>query len=139
MPSVTGSFLSRGNLLNQTIPKDLVAEAEVECQDCHLSSQNKVLRPDENKCLDCHEEEYGKRLKEWQQEIKNGLNSLRVSLKDKKRIPLSAQEKSLAFTIENMFNKIELDGSFGVHNYLFVEEIVNNYKKKLETVGGEKQ
>lgn len=132
-------FYQGGSLLDQAIPKEVMAEAEVECQDCHLNAQNKIYLPDENKCLDCHEEEYGKMLKEWQQETKNNLRLLRASLiKSKKKIQLSAQEKALFTAIENMLKKIELDGSFGAHNYLFIEETINNYKKKFEAFGREK-
>jgi len=129
------SFYQGGNLIGYDIPKDIMFEAEVECTDCHIGPQNKIYRPDKNKCLDCHEEDYGEMFTDWQDKTENNILSIKASLKGKKKTRLTEEEWTYLKAIENMLNKIELDGSLGVHNYLFIEETLSSLNKKLELSG----
>ncbi len=129
------NFYQGENLIGYEIPEDIMFEAEVECTDCHRRPQNEIYRPDKNKCQDCHEEEYGKMFTEWQNTTKKSISSLRASLKEKKKTRLTEEERIQLKAAENMLNKIELDGSSGVHNYFFIEETLNSLKKKYELSG----
>ncbi len=72
---------------------------------------------------------------EWQNTTKKSISSLRASLKEKKKTRLTEEERIQLKAAENMLNKIELDGSSGVHNYFFIEETLNSLKKKYELSG----
>ncbi|MFB0566918.1 MAG: cytochrome c3 family protein [Candidatus Aminicenantaceae bacterium] len=127
-------FYEGGNLDGYEIPKDIMSEAEAECVDCHLGPQNQIIRSQANKCLDCHDEEYRETFSEWQNSVKNLIESVRTSLKEKKKIKLSGREKAQLLNAENTLKKIELDGSSGIHNYSAIEEILTNLKQKLQSL-----
>lgn len=121
-----------GNLNGFGIPKDIMFEAEADCIDCHLSPRNQIFRSDSNKCLDCHDDDYKDIFLEWQKTTKDSIRSIRTSLKEKKKLRLTVEEKAYLSSIENIINKIELDGSYGIHNYIFIEETLANFIKQLE-------
>ncbi|MFQ6108403.1 MAG: cytochrome c3 family protein [Candidatus Aminicenantales bacterium] len=124
------TFYQGGSLDGQGIPADIMAEADVQCTDCHLGPQNQIIHPDKNKCLDCHEEDYSEIFDEWQNTTQEMIQFLQASLKEKKKLPLSQQEKARVSEMESLLNAIALDGSHGVHNYLFVEEMLSGLKEK---------
>ncbi|UCC41594.1 MAG: cytochrome c3 family protein [Candidatus Aminicenantes bacterium] len=129
------TFYQGGTLYGQEIPKDIMSEAEAECTDCHLGPQNKIFRSDANKCLDCHEEGYEEVFVEWQNSVKELVNSLKASLKEKRKLSLSQEEKSQISNIKGTLRGIELDGSSGIHNYSAIEELLTNFQKILKSLG----
>lgn len=127
--------LYQGGIMNgHDVPRDIMAEAEVSCPDCHRYEQDNVIRPGKIKCLDCHEEDYGEMFTEWQENVNQLMLSLANSLKDKKRLKLSQEQTQLINKVEKTLQKIKLDGSKGVHNYMYVEEILTNSIKKIESM-----
>jgi len=129
------TFYQGGNLDGHEIPKDIMFEAEAECTDCHLSPQNRIFRSDANKCLDCHEEGYEEIFAEWQNSVRELINSLKASLKDTRKLSLTQEEKTQISNIEKTLRSIELDGSSGIHNFSFIEEILTNSLKTLKSLG----
>jgi len=122
-----------GDLNGYNTPQDIMFEAKASCTDCHLDAQNKIFRSGAEKCLDCHDEEYTEIFDEWQSSVKELLNSLKISIKEKKKLSLTAEEKAQLLQVEKMLQKIELDGSSGVHNYLFMEEVLTNLDKTIKS------
>ncbi|NIM59529.1 MAG: hypothetical protein GTO16_11395, partial [Candidatus Aminicenantes bacterium] len=122
-----------GQLNGHNIPKDIMYDAEVECTGCHLNPRNQIYRSDKNKCIDCHEEEYGDIFSEWQNSIIDLLRSLKSSLAEKKKLSFSKEEQAQLLEIEKTIKNIELDGSSGIHNYLTVEEMLTNFLKTIES------
>jgi len=129
------TFYEGGQLNGHDIPKDIMFEAEAECIDCHLGPQNQIIRSDRNKCLECHDEDYRDIFSEWQDSVKNLMSSLKTSLKEKKKLSLSEEEKAQLLIIEQTIRNIELDGSSGIHNYSSTEEMLTNFQKELESLG----
>jgi hypothetical protein len=128
--------LYRGGRSNgQEIPKDIMAEAEVECLDCHLGDENQIYRSDKNKCAECHDEDYSDMYSEWQSSVKNLVQSISLSLADKRKQQLSEQERSTLREIQEFVRKIRTDGSHGIHNYMFIEEMLTNLLKKIKSEG----
>ena len=124
-----------GNINGFEIPKDIMFEAEIECVNCHLDPQSQVFRSDANKCLDCHDEEYKSIFAEWQNSVRNLIESMKISLRDKSTSMVSNEEKAWLREIEHALRKIELDGSHGIHNHAAVEEMLTNMKKTIESIG----
>ncbi len=112
-----------------------MSEAEAECTDCHLGPQNQIYRSDKNKCLDCHEEGYDEFFTEWQNSVKDLINSISSSLNKKKNLRLSEAEKAQILKIEKTLETIKLDGSTGIHNYSSIEEILTNLQDTLKSLG----
>jgi len=128
-------FYQGGQLNGYNIPEDIMSEAETECADCHLNPQNQIFRPKAMKCLDCHDKEYEEIFIEWQNSVRDLIDSLKNSLKRKKKLSLSEVEKTQLLNIEYTLRKIELDGSSGIHNYSFIEETLTNFQNRLESLG----
>jgi len=124
-----------GELNSYDIPADIMFEAKASCTDCHLGPENQIVRSEANKCLDCHDEEYGEIFTEWQNSVKELIDSVKASLKEKRKLTLSSEDKAQLLHIEKTLQKIELDGSSGVHNYSFVEETLTNLEKILTSLG----
>jgi len=129
------AFYQGGQLNGQKIPEDIMFEAEVDCKGCHISPQNQIYRSDRNKCIDCHEEEYGEIFSEWQNSAKELIRYLKTFLAEKKKLSLSKEEKAQLLEIEKSLENIELDGSSGIHNYLTIEEMLTNFKNSLQSLG----
>jgi len=129
------TFYQGGSMNGFNIPKDIMFEAEAVCIDCHLGPQNQIFHSDSMKCLDCHDDDYREIFFEWQDSVKNLITSLKTALKELSEVKLTAEQKNQILSIKKILQKIELDGSYGVHNYSFIEETLANLKKQLESLG----
>jgi hypothetical protein len=118
----------------EEIPKDIMAEAEVECLDCHLGDNKRIYRSDKGKCAECHDEDYAEMHTEWQSSIQELISSLTTAINAKKKLRLSPQEKEELRRIENRLQKIKQDGSIGIHNYMFIEEILTGLNKTIASI-----
>lgn len=127
-------FYQGGNSNGLAIPQDIMSEAEVSCTDCHLNSQNQVFRPDSNHCLSCHDEKYKNTFYEWQNSIKNLIISLKNSIKEKRKLALSDADKAQILEMEKVLQKIELDRSFGVHNYTFTQGTLTKFQEQIKSI-----
>lgn len=127
------TFYQGGNLIGHDIPKDIMCEAEVHCTDCHFGPQDQVLRPSKNRCIDCHDKDYGEMFTEWQNTTEEMIRSLRNLLNEKKRLQLSPEQKNQIANIEKILQKIELDGSSGIHNFSSIEELLTKCQQQLNT------
>ncbi len=124
-----------GSLIDQEIPQDIMFEAEVQCMDCHLSEQDQIFRSNRAKCLDCHEEDYGDMFDEWQGSVKDLISSTQSSLNTaRRRSGLSGEERQMLNKINQLLQKIKQDGSSGIHNYGFIEEILTMHKNYIESI-----
>jgi nitrate/TMAO reductase-like tetraheme cytochrome c subunit len=129
------NFYEGGELNGYDVPGDIMFEAEANCTDCHLDSENRIFRSEATQCLDCHDEEYKEIFTEWQSSVQELIDSLKISLKEKKKLSLSKGERAQLLQVERMLQEIELDGSSGVHNYSFMEEVLTNLDKTLKSLG----
>ncbi|UCF84918.1 MAG: cytochrome c3 family protein, partial [Desulfobacteraceae bacterium] len=129
------TYYQGGELNGMEIPKDIMAEAEVECLDCHLGDNKKIYRSDKGKCAECHDEDYAVMHTEWQSTIKELVSTLTESIKEKRNLTLTPQERDLLREVEKALQTIKLDGSSGIHNYMFIEETLSDLKNKLGSLG----
>jgi len=125
-------FFQGGEIEGLEIPKDIMAEAEAACTDCHLDDAGRVFRSNRAKCLDCHDEGYEEMFDEWQDSIRTSLQALRAAQQGIKRESLSPEERKQLARIERIIQAIRTDGSSGVHNAMFFEEILTGL---IEQVG----
>jgi hypothetical protein len=132
---VQETFYRGGEWDGQDIPSDIMAEAEVECLDCHLGDNKKIYRPDKGKCAECHDEDYAEMHTEWQRTIKDLISSIKAYIKRKRNAPLTPEERITLKAIEEEMGRIEVDGSNGIHNYIYIEESLSAMKKALESIG----
>lgn len=133
--SLQTTFYQGGSIEGHTISQDIMFEAGAGCTDCHLNDEDAVFRSDKEKCLDCHEEGYEDMFTEWQSSVKAQVQSLYSSLKEKGKLKLTDQDKQTLRDIRRTLQKIELDGSAGIHNYASIDEVLSDMKKKIESIG----
>jgi hypothetical protein len=93
-----------------------------------------TYRSDKDKCLDCHEQGYDEILLEWQNSIKELVSDLESSLKETKALKLSPAQQAEIQKMEQILQKVKLDGSLGVHNFSFIEEFLTNSIKTLKSL-----
>lgn len=118
----------------QEIPKDIMAEAEVECLDCHMGDDKRIYRSDKGKCAECHDEDYAEMHTEWQSSFRESIASLADSIKKKRNTQLKSQERNILRGIDKELERIKLDGSMGIHNYMYFEETLTDLKKNIESL-----
>lgn len=130
------SFYQGGKLNSLDIPQDTMAEAGLGCTDCHLNRENQIFRTDADKCAECHEESYRKIYDEWKFSTRTLLISLRNLLHETKKLSnqLTEEEKVELEKFEGILEKIELDGSSGVHNYSFIKEKLTRFSEMINVL-----
>ncbi|MDW8108802.1 MAG: cytochrome c3 family protein [Candidatus Kryptonium sp.] len=117
-----------GAFMGKNIP-DVMHQAGVECADCHVLN-NKVLKPDEKACLNCHESGYDDMAVDWKNDVKKFVEeikalSLRYFEKDKDEIL-------------KIVNQLERHGAGGLHNYSLTIEVLNDLKRKMSVSIGKR-
>ncbi|MFQ6613413.1 MAG: cytochrome c3 family protein [Fidelibacterota bacterium] len=123
-----GFYQGTVNLTGDAEP-DFMAQGEVDCLDCHSGeAEEPVIRPTGETCQNCHDEEYGDILAEWQDEVRSKIDQL-TRLIDANNESLPAEEMA---AIQDGLAKIKADGSQGVHNSEEIRNALNQYIQKLE-------
>ncbi len=118
-------FYQGGELEGLEIPKDIMAEAGAACTDCHLNDADRIFRSGREKCLDCHDEGYEEMFDEWQASFRENVQALRSAIRNIKRENLTPEESKQLSQIERIFYSIRTDGSSGIHNAMFFDEMLD--------------
>jgi len=130
------TFYQGGTLADMKIPKDIMAEAETDCVACHVNKQKQVVRPGADSCVECHgEESYRKKFQEWRDSIKALTENLRAALRAARKTALTDDQKSQLTATETALAAIEQDGSLGIHNHAFIEDVLTKALKKIKSLG----
>jgi hypothetical protein len=130
------TFYQGGTLADLKIPKDIMAEAETDCAACHVNKQKQVVRPGADSCVECHgEESYRKKFQEWRDSIKALTENLRAALRDVQKTIPTDEQKSQLTVIQSALTAIEQDGSLGIHNHAFMEDVLTKALKKIKSFG----
>ncbi len=127
-----------GALGEETVPKDMMAEAGAKCSDCHLDEAKKVVRPDGAACVACHDEAYRQTFSEWRDGVNGRVERIRAALHVLYKETLTDAAKEAVGKIERALETIRLDGSAGVHNYLFVDDYLTKLEAQLKSLGSGK-
>ncbi|OGD14995.1 MAG: hypothetical protein A2W20_01855 [Candidatus Aminicenantes bacterium RBG_16_66_30] len=127
-----------GTLGEDTVPKDMMAEAGTSCSDCHLDEAKKVVRPDGGACVACHDENYRKTFTEWRDGVRGRVEGIRAGLHALYKRTLTDAEKAVVGRIEKALEMVGLDGSSGVHNYMFVDEYLTKLEAQIKSLSGGK-
>ncbi len=128
--------LYEGGSLNGWIaPQDMMAEAGVACPDCHELKENRIDRSGSSTCIRCHEKGYQEIFTQWQASFEDLVASLKSSLQTKKNLGLKKDVKTQLGDTERMLRKLDLDGSRGVHNSQFIEDLLTKLNQALKLIG----
>jgi hypothetical protein len=89
--------------------------------------------------VDCHDDEYEDMVFEWQSESDESISEIRAGLNRVKTSRLTESQHMSLGRIKSGVEKIENDGSQGVHNIELVEQILTEYNEILKTLPQEIQ
>lgn len=128
------AFYQGGTMNGHEVPLDIMAEAEVGCTDCHLNQQNQISRSGKSKCVECHDEDYGELYTEWQNSVQKLYQDIEAALKKLKVQSLNKDARQELVNIRQTLSNIKLDGSKGVHNYLFIEENLTTILENIKSI-----
>jgi len=123
-----------GTLESWTVPKDLMAEGGADCDGCHELKDGKISRSDSTTCANCHEESYKKTFGEWQTTYRELRAGLEAALSEKKGLSLSEGGKARLAEIEKAVQRLDQDGSSGVHNSQFIQDILTTLTKEIKSI-----
>jgi len=104
----------------------------IDCKACHkkLTEPSSLARIKE-KCAKCHEDDYKELVTEWQtstiESIKEIENKIRVT-----NTKGNSEAEKLMKDVKRLLFYVKVDGSKGVHNPDYIEEMLNNAKKKTD-------
>jgi len=117
-----------------TVPKDMMAEAGADCDGCHEHTDGGISRPDAASCANCHEESYKKTFEEWQAAYRELRAGLEGALAEKKKLSLSEEGKARLAEIERAVRKLDQDGSSGVHNSQFIQDVLTKLAEGVKSI-----
>jgi nitrate/TMAO reductase-like tetraheme cytochrome c subunit len=116
------------------VPKDIMAEAGAECDDCHELRVSGIGRSDAASCVNCHEESYKDTFTEWRSTYHDLRNRLETALADKKKGALSREGQARLAEIERSVRKIDQDGSSGIHNSQFIQDVLTKLTRAIQSL-----
>lgn len=128
-----------GTLGEVKVPKDMMAEAGTSCPDCHLDKAKKVIRPDGGACVACHDEKYRATFAEWRDGVRGRAEEVRSALHALYKSPLTDPDKAEVQKIEEALRTVDLDGSSGIHNYLFIDEYLTKMTSLIKSLSGSQE
>jgi len=121
------------------VPKDMMAEAGASCADCHLDKAKKVVRPDGGACVACHDEKYRATFAAWRDGVRGRAEEVRSALHALYKSLLTDPDKAEVRKIEEALRTVDLDGSSGIHNYMFIDEYLTKISGTIKSLGSGKQ
>ncbi len=129
--------------------KDVMADNEVACTDCHSNYNKKPFKitnfkPVVQSCIDCHDDkEYGaQKIAEMQEGIKEKIPEIGkelIELREKialaRRFGKNTEDLMKYYNLaKEDYNFIKNDGSFGVHNHEYTISILEDCQKNIENL-----
>lgn len=113
---------------------DYMYDADVECNDCHRNDDDVITKEQGRTCSNCHDDEYEEYLIEWQDDISSKISSILERLEEIVYNDQTKENRQEIDTIRYGLEKIESDGSYGVHNYELVADLLLQYLATLNNL-----
>jgi len=132
--SIQKTLYGGGTIEGFSVPKDLMAEGGADCDGCHERKEGRISRSDATTCVNCHEESYQKTFEEWQAAYKELRAGLEAALSEKKVLSLSQEGKARLTEIEKAVRELDQDGSSGVHNSQFIQDVLTKLTKDIRSI-----
>jgi nitrate/TMAO reductase-like tetraheme cytochrome c subunit len=101
-----------------------------ECVDCHIDDGS-VEAAGPSTCDKCHED-YGEFLGEWQSATREYMTNLRELITQVDKTRLTAGQQRSFTAISESVEQIQRDGSWGAHNSMFAEMLIEDAGSRIE-------
>ncbi len=120
-----------GNIGSKKFDQDIMKSGGVDCDGCHMSSGNTVVRIKQNACGDCHDASYQSMLTEWKNDIMTKVKTLSSLATSAKKQSLDDENKTKLEWAKKIISAIQSDGSKGIHNYMIFSDLLEKSIKEL--------
>ena len=115
-----------------------VMQGSVSCRDCHQGIEGEHERESiRQACVDCHSEEYGKIMDDWQRETGEAIEEVGKMIRRVKGEGIGREEHvsgGIAGAIQSADEKmswVKRDGSAGVHHPLLAHELLESSAREI--------
>jgi nitrate/TMAO reductase-like tetraheme cytochrome c subunit len=123
-----------GELAGLAVPKDIMADAGVDCIGCHEPKAGRISRPGAAACVSCHEESYKQTFADWQSAYQELRAALEMAVAAKKKTALSKESQSRLAEIGEELRRLDLDGSSGIHNSQFIQDLLTKLSQEINSM-----
>jgi nitrate/TMAO reductase-like tetraheme cytochrome c subunit len=113
----------------------------VACVDCHLEIEEEhSIEAVRQSCIDCHEEEYGVMLDDWQNVTVEALNDVKENYHEaigREPVQGTVDEEKTAKTLglaAERIDWVEKDGSKGVHNPYLAQILIDSASREIQQI-----
>jgi len=121
-----------GNYMKKNQP-DFMKVGGSGCIDCHVSS-DKVIKPDNNICLKCHDAGYDAMMNEWKADVKKLLGEINELLRSTGGKELSNEEQDEIKETKRIVADVQSHPSIYVHNYDLISSLLSEKIKRLKSM-----
>jgi hypothetical protein len=118
-----------GNYFGKNQP-DFMKQGGVNCIDCH-SQGDKVIKPDAEICIKCHESSYQNMADEWKGDIKKLVKEAEAEIAGVKGMQLDSEQQSIIAETRKIINEISSYPSIYVHNYDLLSSLLSEKTKQI--------
>ncbi len=136
---VQAHFYQGGKLFPIEVKQDSMAEAGVECQQCHPFQKGKISRFEKTSCLECHEPNDLQVFTRKQKEVQVKLEDLQLLLAELKKLSLNPEEKTALEEDLKILEVMMDEGSSGAHNLSFYQAWLSDRWTKWSSIEKEKK
>jgi hypothetical protein len=126
------NLVYNGGYMNKNQP-DYMKEGSVKCIDCHADG-DKVIKPDNQICLKCHDDSYKQTAADWKNDINKLLGQADAQLREMKNVQLDSDGQELVAEIRKIVNDISSHPSIYVHNYDMLSSLLSDKLKQLKKI-----
>jgi len=120
----------------------LMYGAGITCDNCHTGVTEGVYRPSASTCTDCHDESYVEVLKDWSADVNAKVARLSEMRADVEKELLAAEsherdtKAGWELYVKALYNLnlVKDDGTHGVHNNDYVQEILKSVEADFKAV-----
>jgi hypothetical protein len=123
-----------GLLNGNKLEPDVMKTAGVNCEGCHVHSNNTVSKPKQYFCVDCHDASYKDMQAEWQNDISSKIGKLSSLIAQAGKYSLTPEDKANIQTAGKLIKTIKSDKSKGMHNYMLFANELDKSIKNLSTI-----
>lgn len=110
---------------------DVMIAAGTACRDCHERPDRAIVRPPSQRCVDCHDNSYAGRHREWLDEFATLRQTLDSLLTQATALPVTPGRDAALEPIRGHIRACDADGSRGTHNHAEQMRILQEDAGKL--------
>lgn len=119
-----------GSYLGKNQP-DYMKAGGVNCIDCHAIG-DKILKPDGQVCLKCHDDSYKQMAADWKNDVKKLIKDAETEIKNAKDLHLDSDQQSVINETRKIVNDISSKPSIYVHNYDMISSLLSEKIKQIK-------